>query len=95
MKLKKFLIESGIYPNLKGFNYLIKAVEIVKKKGLILITKELYPMIAEEFATGSLCVERAIRHVIYKIKPQDYKKIGIKKFPTNSEFIYYFAEKGV
>lgn len=95
MKLRTFLIESGIYPNLKGFNYLIKAVEIAKKKGLISLTKEIYPMIAEEFGTTSSRVERGIRNVIQKIKPQDYKKIGMKNFPTNGEVIYYFAEKGV
>lgn len=92
MKLRTFLIESGIYPNLRGFNYLIKAVEIVKKKGLISMTKELYPMIAEEFNISASCVSRGIYNVIHKINLKDFKRIGLNKIPTGGEFIYYFSE---
>lgn len=94
MTIKKFLIESGVFPNLYGFNYLVRAVEIVKKEGKIQVTKELYPKIAKEFKTTSCKVERAIRHIIFdKIKLQNYRKIGLTKAPTNSQLIYYFAMK--
>lgn len=92
ISIKEFLLKSGVYPNVLGFNYLIRAVEIVGKKGKMQVTNELYPKIAEEFKTTSGKVERAIRHIISdKIKMQNFKQIGIYDRPTNSQLIYYFA----
>lgn len=93
MKTNEFLIKLGIYPNLKGFNYIIRAVEIVKEKGYLKVTKELYPQIAEEYKTTASRVERAIRHVISKISRKSRKDLGFVKNPTTSEFIYYIAMK--
>lgn len=95
MNTREFLLESGVLPNLLGFNYIIRAVEIVKQKGRVQITKELYPTIAREFNTSASKVERAIRHALFdKIDVKSYQKIGLKQKPTNSEFIYYFAIRG-
>ena len=95
MNIHDYLIESGIYPNLKGFRYIIKAVEIVKKNPAISFTRELYPEIAKIFNATTSSVERGIRHIVSdKISTQDYKRIGLKVRPTNAEFIHYFAMKG-
>lgn len=95
MNIHDYLIESGIYPNLKGFRYIIKAVEIVKKNPAISFTRELYPEIAKTFNATTSSVERGIRHIVSdKISTQDYKRIGLKVRPTNAEFIHYFAMKG-
>ena len=94
MEIRKFLLESKVFPNLNGFNYVIAAVEKVKKENKISMTKELYPSIAKQFNTTSSKVERSIRFIdSQKIKSKDYEKIGIKHKPTNSEFIYYFAKQ--
>lgn len=92
MEINKFLVEKGVFPNLIGFNYLITAVEIVKKEKHLQITKELYPMIAKQYKTTSSRVERAIRTIVSnKLTLKDYKSIGINKRPSNSEFIHFFA----
>lgn len=92
MNIHDYLIETGNYPNLVGFNYLIRAVEIVQERGKIKLCQDLYPMIAKEYKTSATKVERAIRHILTnKIKIKDYQRIGINKRPTAGEFIYYFA----
>ena len=94
MNIREFLIETGNFPNLKGFNCLIKAVEIVKKNPGIKLTKELYPQIAKETNSTASKVERSIRHVVGRINIEHFERIGIHKYPTNGELIFYFAEGG-
>lgn len=91
MNMREFLINNDVYPNLTGYNFLIRAVEIIKKRK-ILITKELYPQIAKEYNTTASRVERAIRHIIAsKLTFSSFIKIGMNKKPSNGELICYFA----
>ena len=95
MNIKDFLVETGNYPNLKGFYPLVRAVEIVKKQKQISMTKELYPKLAAEFKTTSTKIERAIRQIAReRITAAQYKQYGFPTVPTNSELIYYFALGG-
>lgn len=95
MDLRKFLLESGVYPNLKGYNFLIDAVKLVKQNPSIILTKHLYPTVAKLHNTTASKVERAMRHVVStRIKLSNYKKIGIESIPTNGEFIWFFAVVG-
>lgn len=93
-KVEKALIEMGIYPNLLGFDYICKAVEILdSSNGRMKIVDGLYADIAKEYKSTIRRVERAIRHAISKIdKDSDaYKKyIGIKE-PTNAAVLYTLA----
>ena len=92
MNVHDFLIETGNFPNLIGFKYIIRAVEIVQEKGRIKLVQELYPTIGREFNSSASRVERAIRHILTnRIKVKDYQRIGINKRPTAGEFIYFFA----
>ena len=93
MKTNEFLIKLGVYPNLKGFDYIVRAVEIIKEKGHLKVTKELYPKIAEEFGTLPTRVERAMRHIVSKISKSRLEDLGFVKNPTTSELIYYIAMK--
>lgn len=91
MTIKEFLFNAGVYPNLSGFNYLIRAVEIVKEKGKIPIKKGIYEQIANEYGTSANCVEKAIVTVIKKIKTDDFKRIGVNSRLTTGQFIYFLA----
>lgn len=92
MTIREFLVKTGCLPNLAGFDYLIRAVEIMKEKKRISITKELYPLVAKEFNSSASKVERAMRSIVAnKISIKQYKMIGLEKRPSNSELIYYFA----
>lgn len=93
-KIQKVLLELGITPDLKGFNYICRMIEIVKadelnKKSVIGIYQE----IAEEYKTTASCVERAIRHAISKADKESdaWKKyIGLKDI-KNSKVVYTLA----
>ena len=93
MKTNEILIKLGIYPNLKGFDYIVRAVEIVKSNGYLQVTKDLYPRIAKEFNTLPTRVERAMRHLVSKLSKDKLDNLGFVKKPTTSEFIYYMAMK--
>lgn len=60
--IKDMLIEKGFKPNLAGFGYIAKAIELYD------ITKPivswLYPQVAETYGTKPARVERSIRHSI-------------------------------
>lgn len=65
MEIKKYLIEKGVKPHLKGFDYLVTSIALcTNKKYLWNITRELYPEIAKRNDDTPSRVERAIRHAI-------------------------------
>ena len=78
-KIEKLLLEKDFKPNLKGFDYIVEAIELIQqdKTYLRAITTRLYPTIAHNNNDKILRVERAIRHSI------QCAKIG----NTNAEFL--------
>ena len=94
MTLREFLLECGVFPNVKGFNCLIEAEKIVRQNPKIR-AMELYAVVGKKFGDSAQKVERAIRSVVVdKIKIKQFNDIGINKRPTNGEFIWFFATEG-
>jgi len=62
----QLLYSIGVQTRLCGHLYLVRAIERCVREPLLLarLTKELYPAIAQEYATNTLSVERAIRHAL-------------------------------
>lgn len=93
-KVEEVLIELGIYPNLLGFDYICKAVEILSTSNRrVKIVDGLYVDIAKEFDSTASRVERGIRHAISKMNKdsESYRKyVGIK-YPTNSVVLHTLA----
>ena len=101
----QYLSRAGMPASLKGYEYLITAVEEVMKDSSMLygITKILYPDIANKFDTTVSRVERAIRHAIevswnrgdWDLMEDIFgHSVDIDKAkPTNSEFIVTVADK--
>lgn len=79
-KITIYLLEKGVRPNLKGFRYLRRAIELTIKNGCLVlpVTKVLYPKLSEEFGDTASKVERSIRHAIQTSNDSKY---------PNSEFI--------
>jgi two-component system, response regulator, stage 0 sporulation protein A len=79
MKIEKYLLDKGIKPHLKGFDFLVSAIMLVKedKKYLRSVTTLLYPTIATMYNETPSKVERAIRHCLE----------SSRIFKKNSEFI--------
>ena len=101
-RAEDMLLALGVKPNLKGFHYLVDAVDIyLNHKGDLSITKGLYPEIARKHNTTGSRVERSIRHAIELTA--DCNPYGeMERFfgtttnmnkgkLTNSEFISVFA----
>ena len=91
MKIKNLMLDCNIYPNLKGFDYMIMAVEIVKKDGKVPIVEGVYKKIARIYQVSYISVERDLRYVVEKITMKTLAKYGINRSVTLKELIYYFA----
>ena len=99
------LLQLGCPRHIKGYRYLKEAIALAVEKPELMnvITKELYPSVAEKFDTISSRVERAIRHAVEVAWDrcdmeilQDYFGNTIsnnKGKPTNSEFIAMFVDR--
>lgn len=97
--------EMGVPAHIKGYQYLREAIKMVVDDISLLggVTKELYPMIAQQFVTTPSRVERAIRHAIELAWDRGNTEMMNKFFgytinldrgkPTNSEFIAMIADK--
>ena len=97
--IHRLLLDLGTPCHLRGYDYLVKAIEIVvgDPKALEGVTKVLYPDVAKAFGTTPSRAERAIRHVIEvcwergnweTLNEHFGNTVDIDKGkPTNSEFI--------
>ena len=93
-EIVNYLLECGIKPHIKGFNYLHRAIEITMANDNAMppVTKILYPQIAEEFNDASTRVERAIRHAIQTAN-QGYKYMSNGEFIARASIVISFASK--
>ena len=97
--------EMGVPAHIKGYHYLRDAIlQVIEDVSLLgAVTKELYPMIANQYQTTPSRVERAIRHAIELAWDRGNVEMMTKFFgytinlqrgkPTNSEFIAMIADK--
>lgn len=96
------LLDMGITPNLKGFDFTRTAVALLntdedKYRNL---SQSLYPTIALKYNSTTAGVERAIRHAIQKAIKLDHGEMKIliglspyKNNVSNSEFLYSVARR--
>lgn len=99
----KIFHKMGIPAHLKGYRYLLSAVEKIfyNQQYLDNMTKILYPSIARENHTTATRVERAIRHAIEVAVKRNKKTIVgmfgesmfvLKTKPTNAECMAVIVE---
>ncbi len=86
------LISIGITPNLRGFEYICMATEILSVDSKASVQR-VYKVIADKKSTKTESVERTIRHAISKADRNcDWWKENIRKGNTvNSEFLSILA----
>ena len=104
-KISRIFISVGIPPHIKGYGYLREGIKMAVEKPDVInnITKKLYPMIGEKYATTPSKVERAIRHAIEVAWARGRINnindlFGVQTYltgekPTNGEFIALIADK--
>ena len=104
-RITDIMHEIGIPAHIKGYMYLRTAIQFVIDEIELLgaVTKELYPLVAEEYNTTASRVERAIRHAIEVAWERGNTRAINDIFghsvttksgkPTNSQFIAKIADK--
>ena len=80
-ELSKFLIELGMHPKFKGFEYIKRSINHLEDPEICM--NDLYNALANEFGRTPKSVERAIRTCIK----------DVSEFQTNKEIISYVYEK--
>lgn len=88
-RIESILLQLDITPNLKGFESICEAVEIISKEPRIKATM-LYERIAEKDKATKSQVERRIRHALSKMNENTYKSMGGVGH-TNSEILFTLA----
>lgn len=89
-KVGDALLQLGITPDLKGFNYIIDMVEMIDKEGNLKMMY-FYEMVAKKNNSTASRVERAVRHCVSKADREcdTFKRVfdGVKDI-NNSAFLY-------
>lgn len=98
--MKRTLLNLGISPALKGFDYIVDCITAIKEHGRVK-TMWLYTNVAKKHNTTAFRVKRCIRHAIEVAFDRGDLKLLEKVFgysynadrgrPTNSEFLYTLA----
>ena len=97
----QYLMKLGVPTSVTGFGYIKSGVLYLLKEEnrRVLVTRELYPKIAEEYNSSVSKVERAIRTAIGKAERRCTKELQIILYDreefriTNMEFITLVTEK--
>ena len=105
-QLHKLLLSIGVPPNIYGYSYIIRSIELIlsNPEYMHYITKGLYIDVAKDFHATPSRVERAIRHAINTAWINNYDEEFMKtifqncirpnkKVPSNSVFLsrlYYY-----
>lgn len=93
-KVENVLIELGVTPNLSGFDYLCKAIEVINASDeRMKLVNGVYAEVAEQLNSKVFNVERAIRLAISKMDKESeaWKNyIGLSDV-TNATVIYTLA----
>lgn len=104
-EIRTMLFKAGIYPKLKGYDYLMAALRISISNPFVVknVSNLLYPVVADYFSTTIGSVERGIRHALEvscrRNKLDNINSVlGTEIFssddrPTNAEFISLIALK--
>lgn len=81
---RELLGRLGLASKYDGYDYLIKAITLMRNDPNQAITKELYPSVAKACGCGSRQIERSIRNAIEKAWEQRDKLVWSQYFPTHT-----------
>lgn len=106
-RLMDIFLSVGISAHLNGYHYLRESIKLTMQhpEYINCITKKLYPIVAEKFATTPCRVERGMRNAL-EVAYEKGKLVNINQIfglniidtyerPTNSEFVALIADRMV
>lgn len=90
----------GIFGNCTGYYYFIAALSLMEHSPgrKVMMTKEVYPVIARQYGSTQAGVERAMRTAMHRVWAQFPEKIEeiaggpLAKRPTLGAFLYILAD---
>lgn len=86
-KLRNTLLSLGITPNLKGFDYIVEMIKVIREEKEKTKITFLYDVVGRKSGTSGTRVERAIRHAVSKVDIPAWVSMGGSGL-KNSEFLY-------
>lgn len=88
-RIVRKLIEMEIPASLSGFEYIIRACQVIADSPKSYITRgmRLYEKVSEEYGVMPNCIERAIRYAINQGNPERFPMSGSHK-TRNLQFLY-------
>lgn len=91
----KLFREIMVYPHYSGYQYLLRAVELIYNDKYFSrnITKVLYPALAEEFKEKPESIERCIRHARNQTDQEALIRIFGTSYFTNHSLIMSLVEE--
>lgn len=95
METRELLLHLGVTPNYKAFPFLLTALELLLEdsSALLLVTKHLYPAVAQRHGTTWRAVERNLRTataLVWQRNPallQELAGYPLTRKPTVSQFL--------
>ena len=92
-KIEDALLQMGISPNRKGFEFIVDAVELLANNDLCDGMGSIYEVVAEARETTYGAVERGIRYAITKASRESdwWIKMGLSQKTTNGKFLSALA----
>ena len=94
IKTSKIFSEIGVTPNLKGYDYAMRSIEILQKERIF--PCNLWNIISEEFNASASSISRSIGNAFNKIDREklDELEIASKNVRlTSTNILYAIAEK--
>ena len=75
------LLELGMIASRTGFKYCRDAILMLEKDRILMVTKDIYPVLAEQYATSTTAVEKNIRDAIAAVWRDGNRAALAKYFP--------------
>lgn len=94
-ELNNVLIKLDITPNYRGYEYIVHAIRLIfrKPERLQYVTKELYPVVAQQYCTDWRAVEHSIRIAVSRSWDEDPERFKdlfmgwVKQKPSAGRFL--------
>ena len=101
MLVEQYLLSLGAPPSRVGFNQMIVTIEyVIRHPEASYITKDVYPFVAKQFGTTSLCIDHNLRGLIDAIwRNGDAKALEELSLasggyrPSTKAFVYAVARR--
>lgn len=87
-KIRRLLLDLGIYSNIQGYHYIIEAYNIISTNKIHTSMTTIYNTISKKVGKNPSAIERGIRFSIQRCWKKGFLNKIYKEIPDNSVFLY-------